>query len=68
MILSFQCTNDKNGFAEIAQESIQTNTDKLHDDDNVTPADLVTFAWQIATGMVRSGLRTCCRDWPICLQ
>ena len=39
----FQCTSD-----------IQNNTDNLHeDDDALRPADLMTFAWQIAKGMVR---------------
>ena len=39
----FQCTSD-----------IQNNTDNLHkDDDALRPSDLMTFAWQIAKGMVR---------------
>ena len=68
MILSFQCTNDKNECAAIAQGSIKNDDDKLHDDDNVTPADLMAFAWQTAKGMVRTGLPAYCGDLPICLQ
>ena len=30
-----------------------TDADSVHDDDKLTPADLLTFAWQIAKGMVR---------------
>ena len=43
-------------------------TDKLHDDDTVTPADLMAFAWQTAKGMVRNGVPAYCEDLPICLQ
>ena len=68
VFFSFQCTIDNNRCAAIAHESIKNNTDNLHDDDTLTPADLMTFAWQIAKGMVRAGLRAKCQDWPKCLQ
>jgi len=67
-MFSFQCTSDKNGCAAIAHESIKNDTDNVRDDDTLSPADLMTFAWQIAKGMVRTGLRIYCRDWPISLQ
>ena len=57
-----QFTSGKSGCAAIAHRSIgddsepernfTTNRDNLHDDDNLRPADLMTFAWQIAKGMV----------------
>ena len=55
-VITFQCTSKKN----------KTDTDNLHDDDILTPADLMTFAWQIAKGMVRAALRATCRDQLIC--
>ena len=55
MSFSFQCTSD-NRSAAIASESIKNDTENLHDDDTLTPADLMTFAWQIAKGMVRAAL------------
>ena len=58
-MFSFQCTSDKNGCAAIAHESIKNDTDNVRDDDTLSPADLMTFAWQIAKGMVRTGLRAC---------
>ena len=45
--------------AGCATLALKTDTDNLHDDDTLTPADLMTFAWQIAKGMVRTGLRAC---------
>ena len=32
--------------------NVVTGADELHDDGKLTPADLLTFAWQIAKGMV----------------
>ena len=49
-LITFQSTSDR--YSEIAHGSIKNNTDKLHDD-TLTPADLITFALQIANGMVR---------------
>jgi len=66
-MFSSQCTSDKNG-SVIDHDSIKIGTDNVLDDDTVTPADLTTFAWQIAKGMVRAGLRVYCRDWPITLN
>ena len=45
--------------AGCATLALKTDPDNLHDDDTLTPADLMTFAWQIAKGMVRTGLRAC---------
>ena len=56
LIILFQCTSDKNGYAALAHESIKNDTDNVQDDDTLTPADLMAFAWQIAKGMVRAGL------------
>ena len=53
-VITFQCTGDKNRCVTLA---LKTDTDNLHDDGTLTPADLMTFAWQIAKGMVRVGLR-----------
>ena len=65
-LFHFQCASDKDKSAILAHRSIQddseperdfkTNRDSLHDDDNLTPADLMTFVWQIAKGMVLAGL------------
>ena len=68
MLFSFQCSRDEKGCTAIAQESIKKDTGNLQDDDVLTPADLMAFAWQIAKGMVRVGLRVNYKDWPICLQ
>jgi len=59
-------TSDNNRCA-FSRPSNNNDTDNLHDDDTLTSADLMTFAWQIAKGMVRAGLRAQYRDWPICL-
>ena len=65
MLFSFQCTSDNNrcAFSQLSSN----NTDNVHGDDTLTPADLMTFAWQIAKGMVRAALRAECRVRPICL-
>ena len=55
LFFSFQ-GRDNTRCADISYRSIKTDTDNLHDDDTLTPADLMTFAWQIAKGMVRAGL------------
>ena len=68
VLFSFQCTSTNNRFTAIANGIIKNDTDNLHDDDTLTPADLMAFAWQIAKGMVRAGLRTYYRDWQICLK
>ena len=69
MLLSFQCTSDNKGYVDISHQGNNNDTDDLHDGDTVTPADLMTFAWQIAKGMVRVLLYAYnYRDWPICLQ
>jgi len=57
----YDFTSGKNRCETIAHRSIRddseperdfmTNRDNLHDDDTLTPADLTTFAWQIAKGM-----------------
>ena len=59
LLFSFQCNSDKSECTTIAQGSIKTDTDNLHDDDTLTSADLMAFAWQTAKGMVRTGLRAC---------
>ena len=61
-LLPSQFTSVKNRCATIAHRSIRddsqperdfmTNRDNLHDEEPVRPADLLTFAWQIAKGMV----------------
>ena len=56
VLFPLQCTSDNKRCTAIAQVGIKDNTDNLHDDDVLTPADLMTFAWQIAKGMVRAGL------------
>ena len=69
MLFPLQCTGDKNtnnctitghrSLRDVDSErerNMMTNYDKLHDDDTLRPADLSTFAWQIAQGMVRAGL------------
>ena len=53
-VITFQCPSSKNGCATLA---VKTDDDNLHDDDILTPADLMTFAWQTAKGMVRAGCR-----------
>ena len=54
VLFQFQYTSDNNGYADISHQSNNNDTDDLHDDDILTPADLMTFAWQIAKGMVRA--------------
>ncbi|XP_020617104.1 tyrosine-protein kinase receptor Tie-1-like [Orbicella faveolata] len=49
-LFSFQCTSDNNRCA-FFRLSNNNDTDNLHDDDTLTSADLMTFAWQIAKGM-----------------
>ena len=61
-VITFQCTSDKNRCATLA---VKTDDDNLHDDDILTPADLMTFAWQTAKGMVRAGCHFSCWDRPI---
>ena len=61
-MFSFQCTSDTTGCTAIANESITNGTQNAQDDDTITSADLMAFAWQIAKGMVRAGLRIYCRD------
>lgn len=61
-MFSFQLTSDKNGCTAIAHESVKNGTHNVNDDDTLTPADLMTFTWQIAKGMVRAGLRVYCTD------
>ena len=56
MLFYLQRTSDNNRCTAITQVVIGDNTDNLHDDDALTPADLMTFAWQIAKGMVRAEL------------
>ena len=68
VLFSFQCTSTNNRCIAIANGIIKNDTDNLHDDDTLTPADIMAFAWQIAKGMVLAGLRTYCRDWQICLK
>lgn len=69
MLLLFQSADAENKctitshrrFQEVdsgIERVVETNTDKLHDDDTLLrTADLSTFAWQIAKGMVRAGFR-----------
>jgi len=47
----YDCKSDENRYAAIAHGSIKSDPDNLHDDDTLTPADLPTFALQIAKGM-----------------
>ena len=56
-MFSFQCASDKIGCTAIANESITNGTQNAQDDDTITSADLMAFAWQIAKGMVRVRLR-----------
>ena len=56
-MFSFQCTSDTTGCTAIANESITNGTQNAQDDDTITSADLMAFAWQIAKGMVRVRLR-----------
>ena len=53
----FQCTSDNNNCTAIAHGSIKNNSDSSHDGDILTTVDLMTFALQIAKGMVRTLLR-----------
>ena len=69
MPFSFQCTSDNKGYVDTCHQSNSNDTDDLNDGDTLTPADLMTFAWQIAKGMVRGLLYAYnYRDCPICLQ
>ena len=54
MLFTFQFTSDNNRRTDITH--LSNDTDNLHEDDTLSPADLMTFAWQIAKGMVRA----CC--------
>ena len=56
-VITFQCTSSKNRCATLAAK---TDDDNLHDDDILIPADLMTFAWQTAKGMVRAGCHFSC--------
>ena len=64
----FQCTSDNNAGADISHRNNNNDADNSHDDDILITADLMTFAWQIAKGMVRAVLRAHCRDWTTCYR
>ena len=57
MLFSFQCTSNNNRCTAVANGITKNDTDNSHDDDTLTLADLMAFAWQIAKGMVLAGLR-----------
>ena len=66
-LFPLQCTSGESKGVTLSLRSIRdddeperdfkTNRDSLHDADYLTPADLMTFVWQIAKGMVLAGLR-----------
>lgn len=78
MLFSFQCAGDTKrctvtGHRSFRDDSgeernVMTNADKLHDSDTLRTADLSTFAWQIAKGMVRDGLCLQCREIAILFE